>query len=76
MAAAVAPEKAVELAARSGDGFEVALLWSRSSGRVWVDVFHPLSGESFRIAADPAKALEIYYHPFAYCLDDGAYQPA
>jgi len=58
----------VELAARSSDGLEVALNWSRRSGRVWVEVLHLATGETFRIGADPAKALDVYYHPFAYCL--------
>jgi len=63
-----APETGVELAIRKGDGLEVTLLWSRASGRVWVVVVHTFTGESFRIEADPANALEVYRHPFAYCL--------
>jgi hypothetical protein len=58
----------VELATRSNDGLEVALRWSRRSGRVWVDVLHLATGEAVEIAADPAQALDVYYHPFAYCL--------
>ena len=57
----------VELATRSGDGLEVALNWSRRSGRVWVNVLHLATGESMTIQADPSKALDAYYHPFAYC---------
>ena len=62
----------VELATRSSDGLEVALNWSRRSGRVWVDVLHVATGESMTIDADPARALDVYYHPFAYCLADAA----
>jgi hypothetical protein len=62
----------VELAARSSDGLEVVLNWSRRSGRVWVDVVHLATGETIRIGVDPAKALDVYYHPFAYCLAHAA----
>lgn len=58
----------VELAARRGDGLEVALLWNRHSGSVWVDVLHVATGESLIVDAEPAKALDVYYHPFAYCV--------
>jgi len=60
----------VELAARKGDGLEVVLLWSRRSGAVWVDVRHVVTGESLTIDAEPHKALDVYRHPFAYCLAD------
>ena len=59
---------AVELAARRNDGFDVALFWERRSGRLWVDVQHVYSGESLRIAAPAAHALDVFYHPFTYCL--------
>jgi len=59
----------VELAARSSDGFEVALFWARGSGELWVDVLHVPTGESFRIPAPAAHALDAYYHPFAYLVD-------
>ena len=62
----------VELATRCSDGLEVALNWSRRSGRVWVDVLHVATGESTTIDADPARALDVYYHPFAYCLAEAA----
>jgi hypothetical protein len=65
---APAPEAGIDLAARRGDGLEVTLLWSRASGRVWVVVLHVFTGESFRIDVDPQNALEVYRHPFAYCL--------
>jgi hypothetical protein len=62
----------VELAERRADGLEVALLWNRSSGSVWVDVLHVATGESLTIDAEPAKALDVFYHPFAYCLATAA----
>lgn len=66
-AALADPARGVELAVRKGDGLEVSLLWNRSSGRVWVDVLHVFTGESFQVDADPARALDVYRHPFAYC---------
>jgi hypothetical protein len=57
----------VELARRAGDGLEVALNWSRRSGRVWVVVLYAATGVSIELEADPAKALDYFYHPFAYC---------
>jgi hypothetical protein len=72
MSAGYVPSSVVELATRSGDGLEVALLWNRRSGSLWVDVLHGSTGESFRVAALPANALEVYYHPFAYCVGAAA----
>ena len=66
-AAAAGPDEGVELAVRTGDGLEVALFWNRASGRLWVDVLHLATGEDIKVEADPAKALDVYYHPFAYC---------
>jgi hypothetical protein len=62
----------VELAARAGNGLEVALLWNRHSGSAWVDVLHVATGESLTVDAEPARALDVYYHPFAYCLAEAA----
>ena len=62
----------VELATRSGDGLEVALHWDRRSGCLWVDVLHLATGETFTVDAQPAHALDVYYHPFAYCLASAA----
>jgi len=62
----------VELATRNGDGLEVALHWNRRSGSLWVDVLHLATGETVTIDAEPGKALDVYYHPFAYCLATAA----
>jgi hypothetical protein len=60
-----------ELAARKNGGLEVKLLWSSRSGSLWVDVLHVATRERFTIDADPANALDVYYHPFAYYPDGG-----
>jgi hypothetical protein len=65
-----------ELASRSGDGLDITLFWARRDGKdeVVVSVTDHREGESFEIPADPAHALDVYHHPFAYrdlsALDD------
>jgi hypothetical protein len=60
-----------ELDKRTGDGFEVTLLWSEDSGGVYVCVEDHRSEESFHFAVDPADALEAFHHPYAYSTRGG-----
>ncbi len=63
------PRTALELAERRDDGLEVILLWDPdTAGRVWVDVVSLSSGEGFVIHAESDRALDAFYHPFAYAL--------
>jgi hypothetical protein len=55
-----------ELASRSGDGLSVSLLWRRSDNRLTVLVEDVKGGAAFCIPAPPDRALEVFYHPFAY----------
>ena len=57
-----------ELASRSSDGLEVRLVWAnRDSGdEVVVRVTDLREGDAFEIPAEPARALDVYHHPFAY----------
>jgi len=57
-----------ELAQRSGDGFDVTLLWVRGAGgdEAIVCVCDRRDGAYFEITAEPYLALDIYRHPFAY----------
>jgi hypothetical protein len=55
-----------ELDHRRGDGFDVTLLWSSRSGKVYVAVEDARTSEAFRIAVDPAHALDAFNHPYAY----------
>jgi hypothetical protein len=55
-----------ELDHRSGDGFDVTLLWSARTGRVFVAVEDTRTNDSFRIAVDPRDAMEAFHHPYAY----------
>ena len=59
-----------ELASRSGDGIEVSLLWSRTSDRVTVVVADLRSGERAEFAPPRHRALDAYYHPFAYAPEN------
>jgi hypothetical protein len=63
-----------ELDHRRGDGFDVKLLWSARSGKVYVAVEDARTSESFRIAVDPSRALDAFNHPYAY--ECGAGDPA
>jgi hypothetical protein len=63
----------VELAERTSEGFAVSLFWDRDrDGRLWVSVLHEDSGEAFALDAAPDNALDVFYHPFAYCLPQAA----
>ena len=55
-----------ELAHRSNNGLDVALLWSRSTGDLVVAVEDIRTGESFTVDAPLNRALDVFNHPFAY----------
>jgi hypothetical protein len=57
-----------ELANRSSDGLDVRLVWAKRDGRdeVVVRVTDFRESDYFEIPAEPARALEVYHHPFAY----------
>jgi hypothetical protein len=55
-----------ELANRRNDGIEVTLLWAPEDGSVHVTVLHEATGEVLAFPVDRAKALDAFYHPFAY----------
>lgn len=55
-----------ELARRSGDGVDVALLWDADAGRVFVTVDDGRRGERFWITVGNRSALDIFHHPYAY----------
>jgi hypothetical protein len=57
-----------ELANRSSDGLDVTLVWAKRDGRdeVVVRVTDFRERDYFEIPAEPARALEVCYHPFAY----------
>jgi hypothetical protein len=60
-----------ELAYRFNDGLSVALLWSRRREKLTVAVSDERTGEAFELEATPDKALDVFYHPYAYAAAHG-----
>jgi hypothetical protein len=55
-----------ELAARDGDGIHVFLLWNPDDDALTVCVEDDRFGDRFQIAVAPERALDAFYHPYAY----------
>jgi hypothetical protein len=55
-----------ELAARESNGIYVLLLWHPREDVITVSVEDDRHGDRFRIAVAPNRALDAFYHPFAY----------
>jgi hypothetical protein len=55
-----------ELAARESDGIHVLLLWHPGEDAVTVSVDDTRAGQRFDLAVARDRALEAFYHPFAY----------
>ena len=62
----MSPATTRELAARDNDGVNVQLLWHPAENAVSVSVEDARFGESFDIAVAPDRALDAFYHPYAY----------
>jgi hypothetical protein len=71
MSSAPAPITARELAYRFSDGVHVTLVWHSSTDRVMVEVFDEGSGETFEFEAPAARALDAFWHPYAYAAFAG-----
>ena len=56
----------VDLANRKGDGIDVTLWWSPGDDAVSVEVLHFATESAFELTVDRDRALEAFYHPFAY----------
>jgi hypothetical protein len=61
----------VELASRSADGIEVALLWAPGTDRLTVSVVDVRLNTSFQLAAPAAAAWQVFNHPYAYAARRG-----
>jgi hypothetical protein len=59
-------DQKIELANRQGDGIDVTLWWSPADDSVAVEVLHFASESTFELEVDRDRALEAFYHPFAY----------
>jgi hypothetical protein len=55
-----------ELAAREGDGIQVTLLWHPCENAITVSVEDARVGRGFQLAVAPDRALDAFYHPYAY----------
>jgi hypothetical protein len=55
-----------ELAARDSNGVHVLLLWHPAENAVSVSVEDARLGDRFEIAVAPDRALDAFYHPYAY----------
>jgi len=55
-----------ELAARESDGLHVLLLWHADENEVTVSVEDTRLGDRFQLSVAPDRALDAFYHPFAY----------
>ncbi len=61
----VSPQ-ARELAARESDGVRVLLLWHPDDNALTVSVEDARVGDRFQLAVARDRALDAFYHPFAY----------
>ena len=61
-----APCETRELAARESDGIHVLLLWHPRENALTVSVEDARAGDRFDLAVAPDRALDAFYHPFAY----------
>ena len=55
-----------ELAARESDGIHVLLLWHPAENAVSVCVEDARFDDRFEIAVASDRALDAFYHPYAY----------
>ena len=55
-----------ELAFRESDGLSVRLLWHPREDAVTVAVQDVRTDHRFELPVDRQRALEAFYHPFAY----------
>jgi hypothetical protein len=62
----MSPTNLTELAQRRNDGLEVTLLWAPADDSVHLFVVNERTGSTAAFPVDRAKALDAFYHPFAY----------
>jgi hypothetical protein len=55
-----------ELASRDSDGIHVLLLWHPHKNALTVSVEDARVGDRFQVVVAPDRALDAFYHPFAY----------
>ena len=64
----LATTRRTELARRGGSGIDITLMWVHAKGTdaAVVCVCDRVNGAYFEIPTEPYRALDVYYHPFAY----------
>lgn len=65
-----APPVRQELAYRSSNGIDVFLLWCPADDGLAVVVIDD-NADSFELVVDPAEALDVFAHPYAYAAFRG-----
>jgi hypothetical protein len=56
-----------ELDSRFTDGFQVRLLWSSHTCRIWVSVLDTKFGDTFCVEVQERdRPLDVFHHPYAY----------
>ena len=60
-----------ELAQRLTGAVEIALFWLAGTDCLWVSVRDASGGADFRLDVDPAEAMEVFHHPYAYAASRG-----
>jgi hypothetical protein len=55
-----------ELASRVSGGLRITLYWRTDDNRTTIYVDQPTSGETMSFSVAPNRALDAFYHPFAY----------
>ena len=55
-----------EIASRESNGLTVVLCWQRREDAVTLAVSDSRNGERFELPVASDRALEAFYHPFAY----------
>jgi hypothetical protein len=60
-----------ELATRTSDQIEVALLWWEHEDRIAVAVVDRKANDSFLLDVDGRDALDVFMHPFLYAETAG-----
>jgi hypothetical protein len=55
-----------ELAFRESGGVQVSLFWHAGNDELTVEVEDARAGQRFESPVDRCRALDAFYHPFAY----------
>ena len=62
-----------ELAQRLSGGVEVLLLWHPDTNSVELSLHDPAAQVGCRVAVAPERAIDAFYHPYAYATGCGVH---